>query len=87
MHHINKRKAGLALGSITGGFHLVWSILVALGWAKPLIDFILGLHMIKVPFTIQPFNAGLALALIVVTAIIGYTVGYLFSFAWNKIHF
>ena len=86
MNNINKTKAGLALGTITGGVHLVWSILIMLGFAQPLLDFIFKVHMIKATFVVDDFNAGLALTLVVVTAVIGYIVGYIFATVWNKIH-
>ncbi len=86
MNHINAKKAGLTLGSLIGGLHLVWSILVALNWAQPLISFILKVHMVKVAFAIDNFNPGYAILLIIVTAVIGYVVGFLFATIWNKMH-
>ena len=86
MNHINKNKAGLTLGTITGGGHLVWSILIALGWAQPFMSFILKVHMINAPFTVESFNAGYAIVLVIVTAIMGYISGYFFAYVWNRIH-
>lgn len=86
MGNLNKNKVGLTLGAMVGGIHLVWSILVGFGWAQALIDFIFKLHMIKPVVVVDSFNFGLALALIIVTAIIGCIVGYVFAFVWNKIH-
>jgi hypothetical protein len=40
MGSINPNKAGLALAALMAAWHLAWSVLVALGLAQPLIDFI-----------------------------------------------
>jgi hypothetical protein len=36
----NPHKVGLVIGAPIGGWHLVWSPLVLLGWAQPFIDYI-----------------------------------------------
>ncbi len=83
---INSNKAGLVLGALFGGWHLLWSLLVASGWAQPLIDFIFWVHFIKPIYVIQPFSILLALTLVVVTAIIGYVIGSIFAMLWNQLH-
>jgi hypothetical protein len=83
---ISPNKAGLALGALAGGWHLLWSILVAVGLAQMLLDFIFRIHFIKPVYVVEPFNASLAATLVVVTAILGYVVGSVFAILWNKIH-
>ena len=39
-NQLGVRKVGLVLAIVVCGFHLGWSIMVALGWAQPVIDFI-----------------------------------------------
>lgn len=83
---ISPNKAGLVFGAIVGGWHLVWSLLVVLGIAQLILDFIFWMHFIKPVYVVGPFNAGIAAVLIIVTAIIGYAVGCIFGALWNKIH-
>jgi hypothetical protein len=48
------------------------------------IDYIFRLHMITPPYKIAAFDPGLALALILVTAIIGYVFGRVGAVIWNR---
>ncbi len=86
MHNINANKTGLVFGAVLGGIHLVWAILVAIGVAQWLMDFIFNLHMINPIMVVGSFSLGLAIGLIVVTAIIGYVIGYVFGMVWNRLH-
>jgi hypothetical protein len=43
------------LGAMLGSWHLLWSLLVALGVAQPLIDFLFWIHFIKPVYVIEPF--------------------------------
>lgn len=86
MGPVNPNKAGLVLGSLVGGLHVLWAILAALGWAQPVVDFIFRIHFMKPVFVVDAFSFGTALILIAVTASIGYAVGCIFGVLWNKIH-
>ncbi len=44
---VNATKAGLVLGTLLGGWHLCWAILVASGVAQPVINFVLWMHFMK----------------------------------------
>ena len=81
---IDKNKTGLTFGFLISFFHLVWSILVALGIAQTLLNFILNLHMIDSATTVMPFNLIKAVGLIVITFVVGYISGWLMAFFWNK---
>ena len=83
---MNVCKAGLVLGFVLGGFHLCWSILVALGWAQPVIDFVFWMHFIKPIYVIEPFAIARAAILIAATAGIGFVMGSVFALIWNALH-
>lgn len=78
-------KVGFVVGALIGGWHLVWSILVLLNWAQPVIDFIFWAHMINPVYVIKPFDPVAAVTLIVITAATGYAFGYIGAVVWNRL--
>lgn len=85
MKKINPGEAGIALGGLLGLWHAVWAVLVMIGMAKPLLDFILSLHFLSNPYQMMPFNLMTAVLLVIVTAILGYVMGYIFGLLWNSV--
>lgn len=85
MGRIHANKAALVLGALMGGWHLIWAILVALGWGQKVIDFVLWMHFIKPVYIIDSFKIGTAAVLIVITSAIGYAVGGAFAIGWNYV--
>lgn len=83
MKELNKNHVGLMLGLVLALWHVAWSILVFLGFAKLLLDWIYWLHFLSIPFTVQPFEITRALLLIVVTFIVGYVMGFVAAWVWN----
>jgi hypothetical protein len=86
MHKLVPMKVGLAIGGFAAAVHLVWSVIVALGWGQGLVSFIFKLHMIAPAPIVGAFNIGTAVGLIVVTGIVGYAAGFVFVTIWNKVH-
>lgn len=84
-HKLQSHEAGLTLGTVLGVFHMIWSLLIAGGFAQPLLDFVFMLHRIKPVYQILPFDFLLAVGLVLVTACIGYVIGYAFAVVWNKV--
>lgn len=80
---LHPHKVGLTLGAFAWLGHVVWSLLVAMGLAKPLIDWLLSLHFVSVSFSLASFDLTNAVLLVVVTSVWGYVVGYVFSLVWN----
>lgn len=85
MQKLNGKHVGLAVGSFTALCHLVWAILVGFGGAKPVVDFVLGLHHLSIPYVITPFNVGQAVTLVILTFVGGYVAGWIFTVIWNYI--
>lgn len=79
-------KVGLVIGALIGGWHFVWSVIVLLGWAQPILDFIFWAHMIQQVYFVKPFDPMAAVVLIVITSAIGYIFGFLGAVIWNKLH-
>jgi hypothetical protein len=86
MTHLGPHKSGLVLGSLLGGWHLIWAIIVAASWGQPLIDFVFWMHFLKPVFVVDTFTIGRAIVLILVTAAVGYCIGYLGALIWNRLH-
>ena len=82
----NLNKVGLVFAILLGGWHVVWSILVATGLGQILYDFVLWAHMIHLAVTIGPFDLIASVTLILVTTIFGYIIGYIGSIVWNRMH-
>ena len=83
MKHLNRIKVGVAMGLVIGFWHFLWSCFVALGWAQGLLNWVLKLHFLSNPYQIAGFSLGNAAELVIVTACIGFLVGYLFAITWN----
>lgn len=85
MTHLNPHKVGLTFGALLGLWHAMWSLLVALGVAQTLLNFILGLHFLNVSFSVNEFQIGTALTLVAITSVIGYVMGYIGGAVWNRL--
>ena len=83
---VKESKAALIFGTFVALMHLIWSIMVFLGFAQGNLNFILGLHFLNNPYTVSAFNLTNAVILIAVTFVIGYLVGWIFASLWNKLH-
>jgi hypothetical protein len=83
---INPNRVGLVFATLLGGWHIVWSLLVSLGWAQPLLDFVFWLHMIRSIYVVKAFDPVAAGSLVIVTACFGYVIGYLGATTWRKLH-
>jgi len=73
------------LATLMGLGHVLWSVLLATGMTKPMIDWMLSLHSINVSYSLTGFDPVNAVILVVVAVIKGYVVGYLFGYVWNRV--
>ncbi len=86
MKKLHENKVALTVGLFFSGCHLVWSLLIAIGLAQILMDFVFWAHMIANPYIITGFTLTQSLTLIIVTFIIGYIGGFIFAKVWNTMH-
>ena len=82
----NSNKVGVVVGALVGGWHLLWSLLVLIGCAQPIIDFIFWAHMIRPVYIVKPFDPVAAVTLMVITGMIGYVFGFVGAIIWNRLH-
>ena len=83
---VNSIKAGITFGALLGISHLSWVLLVAFGWAQPLMDFVFWMHFVRPVYVIQPFSLSAAVVLIIVTAGTGFVIAFVFGVIWNRLH-
>ena len=84
---LNVHKSGLVGAAMLGGVHVLWSVLVFLGWAQWWINFSSWAHMLKTaPVHVGSFDGTAAVTVIVVAGCIGYGIGYAFATVHNKVY-
>ena len=83
MRYLNPTKAGLSVGAVLGLWHLAWVSLVAAGWARPVMNYVLRLHFIDFRLALAPFDGGTAVTLVALTSALGFIIGALFASIWN----
>jgi hypothetical protein len=69
MNRIHPNSFGIALGSFLAMWHTLWALLVWVGAAQRLIDFISRLHMITPPYKVSAFGFVTALALVLTNGV------------------
>jgi hypothetical protein len=83
---VNSIKAGITFGALLGVTHLSWALMVALGWAQPLMDFVFWMYFIRPIYAIQPFRLSTAAILVVITSVTGFFIAFIFGVIWNRLH-
>ena len=83
---LKENSIALIFGIFMGLWHAFWSLLVLVGLAQVILDFVYGIHFLNNPFTVASFNLVTALTLIVFTSVVGYIAGWVFAIIWNKAH-
>lgn len=85
-HVVGVNQAGISLALIFGCLHLTWSLLVLTGTAQAVMDFVFWLHFISPGWTVERFEIGRAIGLILLTSAIGYVVGATFAILWTRLN-
>ena len=80
---INAHKLGMTLGLFVAIWHALWAVLVSIGVAQNVLDWILPMHFFSATFSILDFNLLNAVILVIAAFIGGYIMGWLFAALWN----
>ncbi|TAK03676.1 hypothetical protein EPO34_00750 [Patescibacteria group bacterium] len=82
---VSPKRLALTFGLFAGLVHLVWSVLVAVGLAQGLVDFLYAAHfMSQMPSKVDPFSLGNAALLVIFSSAVGYAAGWVVATIWNK---
>jgi len=81
--HWHKYSLALTLGVFLSVAHIAWLFLVAIGAAKPFMDWALALHHVQLSYSIMPFDIVNAVILVVMTFVVGYVAGWIISALWG----
>jgi hypothetical protein len=87
MRHLSIATAAISVGLVLALWHAIWVALVAVGWARAVLDFILQLHFLEFSYRLAPFSALKALSLVAITFSIGALIGAAFAVVWNWLRF
>jgi hypothetical protein len=82
---LDELTTGLLLGATIAAIHLAWAVLVALGMAQSVIDFLFWIHFIEPPYRVAPLDFGRAAILVTVAAVVGLLVGAGFAAGCNAV--
>jgi hypothetical protein len=83
MGYVDPNRLGIVAAVLLTAWHGVWMTLVAAGVAQRVADFVLRLHAMKSEVVVEPFDAGAAGLLLLVTAVLGYLGGAVAAVLWN----
>ena len=79
MNIFDANKAGLIGGAVCGICSVLWSLLVAVGWAHDLLNAAMSVKFVVNPFQIADFAWGQACLGLIEALIAGYVVGWLLA--------
>ena len=83
MRHISVGRTAMAVGTVFAAWHTMWVVLVGLGWATEVLNFILELHFLKISFQVASYSAFTAFSLVAITFCAGALLGAIFACVWN----
>jgi hypothetical protein len=84
MRHLSIYRSAVSVGFVLAAWHAAWVVLVGLGWASVVVNFILKLHFIRLDLQIAPYSGTTAFLLIALAFASGAFLGGLFALVWNS---
>jgi hypothetical protein len=83
---LNKFKAGLVFGTFISLMHLIWALMIAIFpiFMQKFLNWIFGLHFVQPVVVLTPASRGKGILLVVITFVVGYIIGMIFTCLWNK---
>jgi len=81
--HVDANRLGIVGAVMLTGWHAVWVVLHAAGQGQRVMDFMFRVHGLTSDAVIEPFNAGSAALLLLMTAVTGYVFMALGGLLWN----
>ena len=79
MNQLAALKSMFLGAALLSSLHFAWLVLVYMGIAQMVMDFIFKIHMLNSPLQIQPFEWSYAFLLIAITFSVGALYGWLYS--------
>lgn len=88
MSHAFPHRLGRTLSLFAGLVHLVWIVLIWIGAAGPWMDFVYGMHAMKLDgatMTVQSMPILGAIFLLALVLVMGYVVGWVVGAIWERV--
>ena len=79
MNQLAALKSMFLGAALLSSLHFAWLVLVYMGIAQVVMDFIFKIHMLNSPLQVQPFEWSYAFILIAITFSVGAIYGWLYS--------
>lgn len=80
---LSQKTAGLSLSSLFGLMHLGWVIIVAAGAGQKIADWWSLKHFVSGDYAVGSFDLGIAVFGVILAAVCGFIVGWVFAWLWN----
>ena len=82
---VDSVRFGVSVGLFLAVAHAAWTVLVAVGWAQPLLNFVFWAHFITPPYHVESFDLMRAAVLVTFAFVTGLVFGSGGGFIWNRI--
>jgi hypothetical protein len=79
----NKHQLGMTFGIVTASLHIIWVIAILTGVADWFMEWALSVHFVEFPYTIIDPTVTGTVALVALTFVGGYIIGWLLACVWN----